>query len=93
MRRLFKQIFTQNICFFNSFPLFQGADGCSGNTISFHYVLPNEMYVLDFIIYHLRPYGIVANSQPLPEKLQFDDISNELNNELNLSTHDKQSNH
>lgn len=93
----YAQIIQANICteylFFILFSLFQGADGCSGNTISFHYVSPNEMYVLDFLIYHLRPYGIIANSQPLPEKLQFDGISNELNNESNSSTHDKQSNY
>lgn len=32
------------------------------------------MYVLDYLIYHLRPYGIVGQSQPLPEKLSFADI-------------------
>lgn len=32
------------------------------------------MYVLDYLIYHLRPYGIVTNSQPLPEKLAISDM-------------------
>lgn len=32
------------------------------------------MYVLDYLIYHLRPYGIVKNAQTLPEKLSVKDI-------------------
>lgn len=35
------------------------------------------MYVLDYLIYHLRPYGIVGQAQPLPEKLSFTDVVGE----------------
>ncbi|KAG4072000.1 hypothetical protein HA402_010937 [Bradysia odoriphaga] len=49
-------------------------DCCSGNAISFHYVTPIQMYVLDFLIYNLRPYGITAHSQPLPDKLTSDNF-------------------
>lgn len=52
----------------------QGLDCCSDNAISFHYVSPNQMYVLDYLVYHLRPYGIVGHSQPLPNKLSLTDV-------------------
>lgn len=35
-----------------------GFDCCSDYSITFHYVQPREMYMLDYLIYHLHPYGI-----------------------------------
>ncbi|EDW04467.1 GH12988 [Drosophila grimshawi] len=48
----------------------EGLDCCSDNAISFHYVSPQLMYVLDYLIYHLKPYGVVRASQQLPDKLK-----------------------
>ncbi|EDW63230.1 glycoprotein-N-acetylgalactosamine 3-beta-galactosyltransferase 1 [Drosophila virilis] len=53
---------------------------CMADTaISFHYISPKEMYVLDFLIYHLRPFGIIDEQLPLPKKLAVGEFMPERN--------------
>ena len=42
--------------FIKKFFLLQGFDCCSENSISFHYVGPQYMYAMEYILYHLQPH-------------------------------------
>ncbi|XP_063709185.1 glycoprotein-N-acetylgalactosamine 3-beta-galactosyltransferase 1-like [Culicoides brevitarsis] len=50
-------------------PTTEGLNCCSEETISFHYIPPLKMYGLEYLIYHLKPYGVQPYYE-LPEKIK-----------------------
>ncbi|KAI9553079.1 hypothetical protein GHT06_020970 [Daphnia sinensis] len=49
------------------YPPMMGPDCCSDSTISFHYIDPKMMRLLDFFFYRIRPFGIVDQRPATPE--------------------------
>lgn len=45
-----------------------GEECCSDTAVSYHYATPNQMYVNDYLIYRLQPYGRIKMPKPLPSK-------------------------
>ncbi|XP_072029284.1 glycoprotein-N-acetylgalactosamine 3-beta-galactosyltransferase 1-like [Amphiura filiformis] len=51
-----------------------GPECCSDYSISFHYVSPNAMYLLEYMIYHMKPFGVghytcPSEAKPIINKL------------------------
>lgn len=51
------------------YPSNDGLNCCSDKAISFHYIDPKMMYVMDYLIYGIRAVGIQKPIDQLPKKL------------------------
>lgn len=58
-----------------------GLDCCSDNAISFGHIRSETMYVFEYMLYHMRAYGSIAFAQPLPQKADFSEVTQQLTNE------------
>lgn len=41
---------------------------CSNTAISFHHLTAHQIYQMEYLIYILRPYGLMPDLDPLPQK-------------------------
>ncbi|XP_067642690.1 glycoprotein-N-acetylgalactosamine 3-beta-galactosyltransferase 1-like [Eurosta solidaginis] len=55
---------------------------CSRSAISFHYIKPKEFYVLDYLLYGLRPFGVGHVANNLPAKVDMATLLNKWKREL-----------
>lgn len=54
---------------YNYHPLKVGPECCSDTSVTFHYISPHFMYTMEYLIYHLKPYGIVRDLSDVIEHL------------------------
>jgi glycoprotein-N-acetylgalactosamine 3-beta-galactosyltransferase len=48
---------------------------CSDVPIAFHYIAPKEMYLFEYLIYRVHPFGLEKNlTKTLPRKLKLEEI-------------------
>ncbi|CAO1358115.1 unnamed protein product [Diamesa tonsa] len=70
----------------------QGSMDCCSKTLAgLHYITPREMYMLDYLIYDVKPYGIEQHDDKKPPKLPLAEIlrrSNEKSSSPNFREHE-----
>jgi len=65
-----KGIAANSFLYTSYYPLRQGRAGLSDLSITFHGISPNMMHTLDYLLYHLQPYGRTPLHPPLQPPLE-----------------------
>ena len=77
------------MCYYN---ITQGSlDCCSDTVAGLHYIDPIDMYMLDYLIYRVNPYGVDQHDDKKPPKLALAEIlrrSNEKSSSSNYKVHE-----
>ncbi|XP_055923159.1 glycoprotein-N-acetylgalactosamine 3-beta-galactosyltransferase 1-like [Eupeodes corollae] len=64
-----------------------GLNCCSDHAISFHYIHPDTFYMLDYLIYKLRPFGVIYKTDKLvPKHLDMNKFLDKWRNETSENT-------
>ncbi|XP_033111101.1 glycoprotein-N-acetylgalactosamine 3-beta-galactosyltransferase 1-like isoform X2 [Anneissia japonica] len=50
------------------YPSTEGLDCCSDYSISFHYISPQSMYLMEYLVYHMKPFGVGYYTCPAQQK-------------------------
>ena len=52
-----------------------GLECCSDTFVEKHYTDPKEMHMLDYLIYHVHPFGLQKNlTETMPRKLSIEEL-------------------
>lgn len=73
----FKPVRNPNFWYFPNlyYNVTQGSlDCCSDTVAGLHYITPKEMYMLDYLIYHVNPFGIALPVDKVPPKIPLAEI-------------------
>lgn len=76
---LLEKTFDKDIDWFLEYNYYNYTQGslrcCSDVPIAFHYIEPPELYTMEYLVYHVHPFGVYKNiSETLPRKLGLAEI-------------------
>lgn len=63
---------------YHKYMFYKAAQGnlncCSDKIAQMHYIKPTEMYLIEYLIYRVHPFGLESVNEAIPEKLNISEI-------------------